>query len=149
MKRVAFLKISKELLVAITKVMSVDFKGWFYVSKHGLPSDARVVKDRSGLDRNGFYSIAIESKLFKEEDIGSDGILMPPEVLGLASQFYLCGQFISKTPRVWEFQGIFMNREKAVEACKDKNYFIAPFEFDKKITGEQMEWPGIEWPLRK
>lgn len=65
-------------------------------------------------------------------------------------ELWLCGQFRAETEQgnVWDFQGVFTTREKAVQACRHRRYFIAPVllntEYDDKAC---VNWPGQEYPL--
>ena len=50
---------------------------------------------------------------------------------------------------VWDFQGVFSSREKAVAACRDERYFVGPAELDEPLPNEQIEWSGCFWPTKK
>ena len=65
------------------------------------------------------------------------------------SVLYLCGKFISsnKDGVTWEFQGIFDDKKKAIEACIKLEYFIAPVKLNEKICDEKKEFPNCEYPL--
>ena len=54
-------------------------------------------------------------------------------------KLWLCGQLKSKwSPKgsIWEFQGIFSNKKKAVKACIKENYFIFPIKLDQELPEE-------------
>jgi len=48
---------------------------------------------------------------------------------------------------VWEFQGIFSSREKAVNACISENYFIFSCELDLEIPKEKVPMPETCYPF--
>lgn len=65
---------------------------------------------------------------------------------------WLVGQTIEWHPieeggTVWDFQGIFDSEEKAVKACKTKNYFVAPVLLNEEIPEESTEFPDSYYPL--
>lgn len=65
-------------------------------------------------------------------------------------KLWLCGQYRSGeklTEIVWDFQGIFSTKEKAVAACLNKNYFIAPIKLDEEIPDAPEFMPDVEYPL--
>jgi len=63
---------------------------------------------------------------------------------------WLCGQYRSgELPNViWDFQGLFSTKEKAIEACENRNYFIVPVKVDEAAPSESTEWPGVEYPVK-
>lgn len=65
-------------------------------------------------------------------------------------ELWICGKWISGdsiSGVVWEYQGVFFSKTKAVSACKNRNYFIAPANIDKEIPDETVAWVGLEYPL--
>jgi len=50
---------------------------------------------------------------------------------------------------VWEFTGVFDDEDKAIAACQDENYFIAPVTLNKPFPHEKVEMPGGYYPLAK
>lgn len=64
-------------------------------------------------------------------------------------ELWLCGQYRSGLTGdvVWDFQGVFSTKEKAIEACRNRNYFIAPVKIDEELPDETMVHPGCEYPL--
>lgn len=48
---------------------------------------------------------------------------------------------------VWEIQGVFSTRDKALAACRNENYFIGPLELDAELPDEGFTWPGVEYPV--
>jgi hypothetical protein len=68
----------------------------------------------------------------------------------LVEIIWLCGQYKSgEVPNViWEIQGVFSSKGKALSACRNRNYFIAPLEIDKEFPDETTEpLSGVEYPL--
>jgi hypothetical protein len=59
--------------------------------------------------------------------------------------FYIVGRF-KNFPDQWEFQGVFDDKQKAVEACRDCTYFIGPVRLNEKLPDEMKEWPGAYYP---
>lgn len=51
----------------------------------------------------------------------------------------------------WEFQGVFSDdqKQKAIAACKDDRYFLAPATLNVKISGRRQKWPGAYFPMVK
>lgn len=47
----------------------------------------------------------------------------------------------------WEFQGVFDSEEKAVAACRDGNYFVAPVTLNAEAPSESIPFPGGYYPL--
>ncbi|WP_439444455.1 hypothetical protein ABWU93_11410 [Xanthomonas translucens pv. translucens] len=62
---------------------------------------------------------------------------------------WIVGQFRAQTPQgsVWDFQGTFSTRERAVAVCASANYFIAPCRLDQPLPDELQTWPGVEYPI--
>lgn len=48
----------------------------------------------------------------------------------------------------WDFQGVFDNESKAVSACKNENYFVAPVELNVVLPDETLEWSGLYYPVK-
>jgi hypothetical protein len=46
----------------------------------------------------------------------------------------------------WEFQGVFDNKNKAIKACLNENYFIAPATLNKIISDKRTAWPNLIYP---
>lgn len=67
----------------------------------------------------------------------------------MAKELWVVGQHVLGTEigAIWEFQGIFDSKEKALSECKDQNWFIAPMELNKSLLSAQVNWPGVEYPL--
>lgn len=65
-------------------------------------------------------------------------------------KLWICGKFIELTNVgiVWDFQGIFSKEKKAIDACRNENYFIGPVYLNKEIPDERIEWPECYYPKR-
>ncbi len=46
----------------------------------------------------------------------------------------------------WEFAGVFSTADKAVTACRDRTYFVAPAPLDFQPPENTETWPGLFWP---
>lgn len=57
---------------------------------------------------------------------------------------YRSGEFANT---VWEFVGVFSDRGKAVGACRDANFFIAPVALDEVAPTASTAFPQHEFPL--
>ena len=54
---------------------------------------------------------------------------------------------VGKCPNaVWDFQGVFTSEERALEACKDRSYFVGPAVLNKELPYDTIEWPGHYYP---
>jgi len=98
----------------------------------GIPSSEWwVVEDTALLDA-----------LVKLAQVGID-----PDNLTL----WVVGQYRAETDagNVWDIQGVFSTREKALAACRGPNYFIGPIKLNEELPDETVEWPGREWPPLK
>lgn len=49
----------------------------------------------------------------------------------------------------WEFQGVFDSEAKAIGACRDASYFVAPAALNETHSHESVPWPGAYYPLGK
>jgi len=49
----------------------------------------------------------------------------------------------------WEFQGVYLFEQSAVDACKDETYFIGPVIVNEMITGGSLLWPETYHPLSR
>jgi len=64
---------------------------------------------------------------------------------------FLVGQYRSGRPPyiVWDFQGIFSDRKKAEEACKNESYFISEVILNKECPDEDsLEFPNCEYFIK-
>lgn len=66
------------------------------------------------------------------------------------TMFWLVGQVRSgEFPNmVWEFQGIFDSEQKAKEACRNDQYFVAPVVLNGKIPDESAIFPDSFHPKK-
>jgi len=48
---------------------------------------------------------------------------------------------------VWEFQGVFDDYNKALDACKTNNHFVGPATLNEVLSEETTYWPGAYYPL--
>lgn len=64
-------------------------------------------------------------------------------------KLWLCGQYKKGNyPNViWEFQGIFNTKKKAINACKNKNYFIFPIILNKECNEETEIMDETYYPI--
>ena len=63
---------------------------------------------------------------------------------------WICGRLIGEwedAGSVWAFQGVFSEREFAVNACKDETYFIFSAEMDKQLPYENSFPPDGCYPI--
>ena len=49
---------------------------------------------------------------------------------------------------VLEFQGVFSEEQKAVEACKDWTYCVCPAIMDEPVHEKSTLWPGAYYPIK-
>lgn len=49
---------------------------------------------------------------------------------------------------VWDFQGVYDSEEKAIAACRDATYWIAPAHLNRELPHESADWPGAYYPRR-
>ena len=65
-------------------------------------------------------------------------------------KLWICGKYIRGKIKdvVWEFNGVYDNKEVAIKECKDKDYFIAPAVLNESYLEKKGEiWPGAYYPL--
>jgi len=64
-------------------------------------------------------------------------------------ELWVCGQNIADVEQgcVWEIQGVFSTQEKAIKACKNLRFFVAPLYLDKELPQKTTEWPECVYPL--
>ena len=61
---------------------------------------------------------------------------------------WVCGRRLDpKDDRMWALQGIFTDREQAIQACKDKTYFIGSVILDVELPPEVEPFPESGYPL--
>lgn len=71
------------------------------------------------------------------------------------AELWLCGKWEDQKSYedkddgvIWAFMGIFDNKEKAIEACRDEFYFISPVLLNRVLPEFHEVFPKIEWPKR-
>lgn len=65
---------------------------------------------------------------------------------------YIVGKYINKIGLhvVWEFQGVFNNKESAEAACQDYRYFVGPAKINEALVSDEIiEWPGCYYPITR
>jgi hypothetical protein len=50
---------------------------------------------------------------------------------------------------IWEFQGVFDSEERALTACRNWRYFLAPAEVNQELPDEFCEWVGTRYPITR
>ncbi len=64
---------------------------------------------------------------------------------------WLVGQLKAEMPegKAWEFQGIFDDKQKAIDACVTDYFFVGPVTLNEALPVESMTegWPGCYYPL--
>ncbi len=64
---------------------------------------------------------------------------------------WVCGQYRDGTKAgvIWELQGVFSTKEKAIAVCRYENYFVMPVKIDHIYPHETMSEPieGSFYPL--
>lgn len=65
------------------------------------------------------------------------------------NRLWLCGKYRlgESSYVVWDFQGIFSTKAKAVAACRNRNYFIFPCAIDEELPDETIIPPEYEYPI--
>ena len=56
---------------------------------------------------------------------------------------------VGQWKEIWEFQGVFLTEQEAVDACVEDNYFVAPAILGKSLQKETIKWPGFYYPSKK
>ena len=66
----------------------------------------------------------------------------------LEPTLWLVGQYHSgEIPNiVWEFQGVFDSKQKALAACRNEYYFVAPVVLNEEIPDDTYVFPGLVYP---
>ena len=63
--------------------------------------------------------------------------------------WWICGQLrgnYKSKGSIWDFQGVFSSRAKAIKACRNENYFIFSARLDQELPDERMEAPDAVYP---
>lgn len=77
------------------------------------------------------------------------GRLFPVAMGAAPAEVWIVGRYIMDVHGgiAWEFQGAFADKDKAVAACRDRNYFIGPATVDEERPHETEQWDGAYYPL--
>ena len=59
---------------------------------------------------------------------------------------WVVGKNVNESGTEWLFMGIFDSEEKAVAACRDEFYFVAPETLNEQLKDEWEPWPGLWFP---
>lgn len=51
--------------------------------------------------------------------------------------------------RVWECQGVFDSRDRAISECRDWRYCICPIVLNEPAPKETVEFPNAEYPIAR
>lgn len=63
-------------------------------------------------------------------------------------ELWIVGKIKSrKHYKQWEFQGVFNDEQKAVNACRTWKYFVAPAILNRESPDETREWEGLYYPI--
>jgi hypothetical protein len=62
---------------------------------------------------------------------------------------WVAGQALSDDGREWAFVGVYSTEEKAVAACLDWRFWVAPIALDFITPPEESKWPGCYYPKPK
>lgn len=65
------------------------------------------------------------------------------------NRLWICGQYRSGEfgNAIWDFQGVFSTKGKAITACRNYNYFIFPVAVDEELPDETIIPPEYEYPI--
>lgn len=61
-------------------------------------------------------------------------------------ELWIVGKKIEDHECAWLFEGVFDSEEKAIKACKEDSYFIAPSELNYSHP-DAPAWKGSYYPL--
>lgn len=60
---------------------------------------------------------------------------------------WICGKINEEGCCIlWEFQGVFDEEDKAVDACRSERYFVGPATLNEPLPDETVEWIGCYFP---
>lgn len=63
-------------------------------------------------------------------------------------KLWIVGKKIDKDTWVWGFEGVFDSEQKAIDACREDDYFIAPTCLNKSHPDAKV-WEGAYYPLQE
>lgn len=61
-------------------------------------------------------------------------------------QVWIVGKVDRTDHRRWEFQGVYDDRQEAIDICEDETWFVAPAWMNEYIATETVSWPGAFYP---
>ena len=68
----------------------------------------------------------------------------------MSRQLWLVGQFRVEIPPegvIWDFQGVFDTKDRAVAACRHSGYFYAPITLNEELPDATKPFPDAEYPI--
>jgi hypothetical protein len=121
------------------KVCKIDPKGKYVVQTDRQLTDAEIRGAREFFESPGAkFMILCGAKLIRvDEEEKSD--------------LWIVGQYRAETQSgiVCDIQGVFDSKERAIAACRNERYFIAPIALNKELPDETVEMPGCYYPLQE
>ena len=64
-------------------------------------------------------------------------------------KLFLVGQNIDYESGLWDFSGIFDNKDVAIDACRDENYWVAEVILNEQLSHEKVDFKFAFYPKRK
>jgi len=62
-------------------------------------------------------------------------------------KLWLAGKINPDNPKEWQFIGVFGGQLRAIRACKDETFFVAPVEMNQELPLSVRDWPGLFYPM--
>ena len=59
---------------------------------------------------------------------------------------WIVGKTIDEQMDRWQFQGVFDEENKAVEACVEDSFFVGPADLNSHLPTQPIEWVGAWYP---
>lgn len=80
---------------------------------------------------------------------GAPGRPQPPAGFAIHAPMWIAGRVEAQSARgpVWTLLGVFSCRDWALDACIDRQCFIAPVALNDSFDALQEGWPGQWFPL--
>jgi hypothetical protein len=63
-------------------------------------------------------------------------------------KLFLVGQNINYETGLWDFSGVFDNKELAINACRNENYWVAEIELNQQLSHERVDFKFAFYPKR-
>ena len=63
-------------------------------------------------------------------------------------KLFLVGQNIDYKTGLWDFSGVFDNKELAINACRNEDYWVAEIELNKQLPHEKVDFEFAFYPKR-